>query len=151
MMKNFTDKKYFWVPYRIHIGINKMSFGKGWNMEIHISEYIYWFIFYVLWQSSLMTFKCVKYCLLSMWLQSKIVAGSLFGCFPLFALDILIINTPMNKQFCALVWQNERGTDFKPMEIGFPEPSNEIKWYYRYALCSPEGQVYFSIIKNFIW
>jgi len=47
--------------------------------------------------------------------------------FFLSVLDILIINTPMNKQFCASVRQNETGTDFKPMEIGFPEPLNEIK------------------------
>jgi len=40
----------------------------------------YSFLFYMLWQSILLTFKCVKY-LLSMWLQSKIAAGSFSGCF----------------------------------------------------------------------
>lgn len=43
------------------------------------------------------------------------------------AADILIINRPMNKQFCASVQHNEGGTDLKPGETGFPEHSNEIK------------------------
>ena len=41
------------------------------------------------------------------------------------AADILIINSPMNKQFCASVRQKEGAADLKPREIGFPEPSNE--------------------------
>lgn len=58
----------------------------------------------------------------------------------------------MNKQFRDSVRQKEKGADFKPMETGFPDRSNEIKQYCKDALGRPEmyvdNQVSFSVMKN---
>lgn len=45
----------------------------------------------------------------------------------LFMQDILIVNTPMKKQFWDSGRQKVKGADFKPMEIAFPDQANEIK------------------------
>jgi len=69
-----------------------------------------------------MIFKCVKYRLVS---SEQNCSWKVFWMLSPSAADILIINSPMNKQFCASVRQKEGAADLKPREIGFPEPSNE--------------------------
>lgn len=69
-----------------------------------------------------MVFKCVKYRLVS---AEQNCSWEVFWILSPSAADILIINSPVNKQFCASVGQKEGRADLKPGETGFPEPSNE--------------------------
>lgn len=98
-----------------------LSWGEAWRFmfSMHLSCSLFSLI---LWQIILMIFKCVKYRLVS---SEQNCSWKVFWILSPSAADILIINSPVNKQFCASVRQKEGGTDLKPRETGFPEALNE--------------------------
>lgn len=120
--ENFHRWKIFWGTVQDSRWYKQvvLCLGRSEALEIYVSEYVApahsSSVFYgkvARWHSNVLSTACYQ--------CDFRVKLSFFGCFSLFVLDILIINTSMNKQFCASVRQNEKGTGFNPIEIGFPE------------------------------